>query len=384
MTELRRSMIEGLQRRGVSERTQDMSVRAVRHLAEHDRKSPDLIREEALRQYCLSVKNVTPYSRSASTIARCGITCFFEQPLHRDGTTWRVVRVPGEQKLPVILSRDEVRRLLDGVRRPRDRVCLPTLSSGGLRLQEGTHLKGPAIASARLLLHVRQGKGGNDRDVPWPHRTLARLRQSWGTPRHPVLIFPAPGRGGHSLSTATAPRPRSRVQGAFREALNDRGIHTQASVPTRRHAWATHVLEAGVNLRRMQADLGHRAPTTTSVDTPLTASAAHLGADAITRVMEDLCWWSSRRCSASMAPRTVPNVTTGGGPVIGGPCRTWRRAARRRAAARSITVRPAKRTMTATTPVRTGTVPTASRTRPSQGSTTTSVCGCRSRTAWGP
>jgi len=287
MTELRRRMIECLQLRGLSERTQDMYGRAVRQLAEHYRKSPDLISEEELRQYCLYVKHVKQYSRSASTIALCGIKFFLEQTLHRDWTTWRFVRAPREKKLPVILSLEEVRRLLDGVRLPRYRVCRTTIDSCGLRLQEGTHLQVPDIDSARMLIHVRHGKGGKDRYVPLPHRTLARLRQYGVTPRHPVLIFPAPGRGGTSLSTATAPMPRSSVQGAFRDALNDSGIHTQASGHTRRHSWATHVLEAGVNLRLIQAYLGHSSPTTTRVYTHLTARAEHLGAEAITRVLED-------------------------------------------------------------------------------------------------
>ena len=131
MTELRRRMIECFQLRGLSERTQDMYVRAVRQLAEHYRKSPDLISEEELRQYFLDVKNVKQYSRSASTIALCGIKFFFEQTLHRDWTTLRFVRAPREKKLPVILSLEEVRRLLDCVRLPRYRVCLTTIYSCG-------------------------------------------------------------------------------------------------------------------------------------------------------------------------------------------------------------------------------------------------------------
>ena len=236
MTALRRRMIACLQLRGLSERTQDMYVRAVRQLAAHYRQSPDLISEEDLRPYFLSSKNVTQYSRSASTIALCGITFCFEQTLHRDWTTLRFVRAPREKKLPVFLSREEVRRLLGCVRLPRSRVCLTTISSCGLRGQEGTHLQVPDIDSSRMLLHVRQGKGWNDRSVPLPHQTLARLRQSWVTHRHPLLICPAAGRGGIFLATATAPRPRSRVQGAFREALKESGIHQHASVHTLRHS----------------------------------------------------------------------------------------------------------------------------------------------------
>jgi integrase/recombinase XerD len=288
MTALRRRMIECLQLRGLSERTQEMYVRAVRQLAEHDRKSPDLITEEDLRQYFLYIKNVKQYSRSASTIALCGIKFFFEHTLNRDWTTLRFVRAPREKKLPVILSFEEVRRILGCVRLPRYRVCLSTIYSCGLRLQEGTQLHVRDIDSSRMLIHVRRGKGGKDRYVPLPQKTLEGLRQYWVTHRYPVLIFPAPGRGGISLSTATAPLPRSSVQGAFREALKESGIRKHASVHTLRHAWATHVLEAGVNLRLIQAYLGHNSPTTTSIYTHLTARAEQLGAEAINRIMREL------------------------------------------------------------------------------------------------
>jgi integrase/recombinase XerD len=196
MTELRKRMIECLQLRGLSERTQEMYVRAVRQLAEHYRKAPDLITEEELRQYFLYIKNVKNYSRSASTIALCGIKFFFEHTLNRDWTTLSFVRAPREKKLPVILSLEEVRRMLGCVRLPSYRVCLSTIYSCGLRLQEGTHLQVPHSDRSRMLVHVRRGQGGKDRDVPLPHRTLPRLRESWVTHRHPVLIFPAPGRGG--------------------------------------------------------------------------------------------------------------------------------------------------------------------------------------------
>lgn len=288
MTELRKRMIECLQLRGLSERTQEMYVRAVRQLAEHYRKSPDLITEEELRQYFLYIKNVKNYSRSASTIALCGIKFFFEHTLNRDWTTLSFVRAPREKKLPVILSLEEVRRMLGCVRLPSYRVCLSTIYSCGLRLQEGTHLQVPHIDSSRMLVHVRRGKGGKDRYVPLPHRTLQLLREYWVTHRNPVLIFPAPGRGGIGLSTSTAAMPKSSLQGAFREALKQSSIHKQASVHTLRHSWATHLLEAGVNLRLIQEYLGHSSPTTTSLYTHLTVKAEELGSQAINRIMSDL------------------------------------------------------------------------------------------------
>src|SRR5262249_35357815 len=143
--------------------------------------SPDLITEEELRQYFLHIKNVKKYSRRASTMALCGIKFFFEHTLHRDWITLRWVRAPREKKLPVILSIEEVRKLLTCVRRPRYRVCLATIYSCGLRLQEGTHWQVGDIDSARRLIHIHHGKGGKARYVPWPARTLEWLRHYWVT-----------------------------------------------------------------------------------------------------------------------------------------------------------------------------------------------------------
>ena len=288
MTPLRQRMIEDLQLRGLSERTQEMYVRAVRQLADHYHKSPEWITEEELRDYFLYVKNVKHYSRSASTIALCGITFFYERTLKRDWTTLTFVRPPQEHKLPVILSVEEVRRILAHLKLLRYRVCLTTIYSCGLRLQEGTHLQVPDIDSARMLVHVRCGKGAKDRYVPLSQRTLEFLRQYWQTHHHPVWLFPAPGRSGSGMSTASAPMPRNSVQDAFRAALKASGIHKRASVHTLRHSWATHLLEAGVNLRLIQDYLGHNSPTTTALYTHLTVKADALARDALQRLMDAL------------------------------------------------------------------------------------------------
>jgi integrase/recombinase XerD len=127
MTQLRQRMLEDLQLRGLSARTQEMSVRAVRQLAEHDHKSPDHITEAELRDYFLYLKNVKHYSRRASTIALCGLKFFYTHTLQREWTTLTFVRPPRETKLPVILTPAEVRTILACVRLPRYRVCLSTI-----------------------------------------------------------------------------------------------------------------------------------------------------------------------------------------------------------------------------------------------------------------
>jgi integrase/recombinase XerD len=288
MTPLRQRMLEDLQRRGMSARTQEMYVRAVRQLAEHYHKSPEHITEEELRQYFLYLKNVKHYSRSASTIALCGIKFFYEHTIKREWSTLTFVRAPREQKLPVILSVDEVRIILAHLKLLRYRACLTTIYSCGLRLQEGTHLQVPDLDSARMLVHVRCGKGAKDRYVPLPQRTLELLRQYWHTHRHPVWLFPAPGRGSSGMSTASDPMPRSSVQNAFRAALMHSGIKKRASVHTLRHSYATHLLEAGVNLRLIQDYLGHNTPTTTALYPHLTAQADALARDAVAGLMRDL------------------------------------------------------------------------------------------------
>jgi len=288
MTELRQRMIECLQLRGLSERTQESYVRAVRQLAEHYHKAPDLISEEELRQYFLFLKNVKHYSRNTMTIAICGIRFLYKDTLNREWAIFGIVRPAPEKKLPVILSVAEVRQILSSIRLPRYKVCLSTIYSCGLRLQEGTNLQVADIDSARMMLHVRHGKGAKDRYVPLPERTLQLLRRYWQQHRNPVLLFPAEGRNHIDLAQSTEPMSKSSVQDAFHAALLDSGNHKRASVHTLRHSWATHLLEAGVNLRLIQEWLGHSSPATTSVYTHLTVKAEALGTKAIDQLMSDL------------------------------------------------------------------------------------------------
>ena len=235
-TALRQRMLEDLQLRGLSARTQECYTRAVRQLAEHYRKSPDQISEEELREYFLHLKQVKKYSRSACTIALCGIKFFYEKTVQRPWPTLQLIRPAREKKLPVVLSREEVRRALGAVRIPVYRACLTTIYAGGLRLLEGAHLQVPDIDSARMLFHIH-GKGKKDRYVPLPEPTLEMLRAYWRTHRSPLWLFPAPTRHGlkHSLAHNGGPVHRSSLQSAFQRALKDCGIAKRAHVHTLRH-----------------------------------------------------------------------------------------------------------------------------------------------------
>jgi site-specific recombinase XerD len=282
MTALRQKMIENMQLHGFAERTQKSYMQVVRQLAEYYNKPPDQISEEELRQYFLYLKNVKKVSRSTITLALCGIKFFFERTLQRQWATLALVRPQREKKLPVVLSVDEVRQILSRVRRWRYRVCLSTIYTCGLRLQEGLHLQISHIDGARQLVHVCHGKGGKDRYVPLPPQALELLRQYWGTHRDPVWIFPS------MHQTVKGPMNASGLQRAFHGALLDSGIHKPATVHTLRHSYATHLLEAGLNLRLIQLYLGHASPNTTAIYTHLTQPSEDMAVQVVNRVVAGL------------------------------------------------------------------------------------------------
>lgn len=285
MKPLRERMLEDLQLKGYSQSTQILYVSAVRQLCEHFNKPPGRITEKDLRDYFLYGKNVKKWSRSTSTVALCGIKFFFDHTIKRPWPTLLFIR-PGRNKtLPVVLSRDEVHRLLHSIRLLRYRVCLTTIYSCGLRLSEGTHLKVENIDSGRGFLTIRQSKGNKDRHVPLPEKTLQLLRQQWVEHRNDTWIFPSVV---HGKINAEKPIGKGSVQSAFRKALKAADIHKKASVHTLRHSWATHLLEAGVNLRLIQVWLGHSTPSTTSIYTHLTKTAQIAAVKSINALMADL------------------------------------------------------------------------------------------------
>jgi len=288
MTPLRHRMIEDLQLRGYSESTQKVYVDSVRQLCEHYDKTPGRVTEEDLRQYFLYGKNEKKWSRSTSTIALCGIKFFYENTLQRRWPTLLFIRPGQAKKLPVVLSCEEVRRILANIRMLRYRVCLSTIYSCGLRLSEGINLRLEDIDSARGVIAVRNSKGNKDREVPLPEKTLELLKEHWKSHRNKALLFPSAARDDANISTAQDPFSKSSVQSAFRSAVKSARINKKATVHSLRHSWATHLLEAGVNLRLIQVWLGHKSPSTTSIYTHLTEKAKTMAIKTINELMADL------------------------------------------------------------------------------------------------
>jgi integrase/recombinase XerD len=289
MTALRTRFLQDMQLHGFSPRTQACYVNAVRGLAKFYRKSPDLVTEEELRGYFLHLTLERKVSRATATIALCGIKFLFQNTVQRQWPSLKLLRPPRSKKLPVVLSREEVKAILGQVPKPIYRVCLMTIYACGLRLNEGLMLKVGDVDSGRGVLHVH-GKGSKDRYVPLPQKTLEALRQLWCTHRSPVWLFPAETRPGLSQSVQDdeGPIARSALQRAMRLAVHKSGVRKAAHVHTLRHSFATHLLEAGVNLRVIQVILGHATPTTTALYTHLTRQVRESVQRPINQLMDGL------------------------------------------------------------------------------------------------
>jgi site-specific recombinase XerD len=266
-------MLQDLQLAGLSERTQEAYLRSVRQLADHFHTPPDRLSKHQVRDYFLHLKNDKKFAAASLVIAYSGIKFFYSHTSPRDWPTLQRLRARKEKRLPDVLSVDEVRRLILAVRTPHNQAYFWTVYSLGLRLAEGLHLQVGDIDIERMMVHVRRGKGAKDRYVPLPSRTLTVLRQYWTTHRHPEWLFPARDRDGHLAATADQPMTRSSVKKAMRPVVHELEFKKAISVHTLRHSYATHLLEAGVNLRLIQQYLGHSSLQTRMVYLHLTRAS---------------------------------------------------------------------------------------------------------------
>jgi integrase/recombinase XerD len=288
MTDVLEHLQEDLQLYGYSKRTVEAYFYYARKFLEYFNKAPHKITEKDLRRYFLYLKNEKKYSATASTQAICGIKFLYQKTLGIDFNVFGLVRNRRGNKLPVVLTREEVRRVLTNIRVLRHRACLTFIYSCGLRLKEGTHLRVDQIDSKRMLVHIKGAKGNKDRYVPLPKKTLLLLREHWKTHRNPVLLFPAPGRGGIWERTSIEPLPDSSVQTVLKKSLGEVGITKDVSVHNLRHSYATHLLEMGIDIRIIQQYLGHKSIESTMIYTHLTPLIKTDVAGKINRLMNHL------------------------------------------------------------------------------------------------
>jgi integrase/recombinase XerD len=261
MSYLGRKMQEDLKLHGLSKRTQTAYLREVRKLKDFYQKSPDLITEEELRKYFLYYTQELNVSESLFTQAICGIKFFYTKTLDRNWKTLKIVKPRKQKRLPVILSKEEIKKMLDAnvLSNLKHRCILTVVYSAGLRVGEVCRLKISDIDSKSMVIKITQGKGNKDRYTILSHRALMLLRQYYRSYRPEDWLFPGEPSSNH-ICVGT-------VELVFKKACEKSGIKKHVTVHCLRHSFATHLMESGVNLRYIQDLLGHRSIETTVVYT---------------------------------------------------------------------------------------------------------------------
>lgn len=256
MTPLRQRMLEDMGIRNLATNTQSSYLQQVSAFAKHFGQSPDELGPEEIRAWQVHLLDVRKLSPESIGIAASALRFLYKVTLKRE---WAVEEIPLPKKpfkLPVILSREEVIRFLECIGSLKHRTILMVAYAGGLRITEATQLRVSDIDSQRMVLRVNQGKGRKDRFVMLSPRLLEILRSWWKVGRPDTWLFPGgiPGR----------PITRYAVEQACKKAHRISGIRKPITPHSLRHAFATHLLESGTDVRTIQLLLGHRSLATTS------------------------------------------------------------------------------------------------------------------------
>ena len=257
MTALRKRMDDAMVLRGFALRTRETYLACVRALAKHTRCSPDQLDAAQIQAYLLHLIQERKLAYPSVNQAACAFRFLFGRVLQQPKIWLDIPMAKVPKRLPVVLSRDEIGRLFAACPNLRCRTVLMTTYAAGLRVSELCALQVTDIESApdRMCLKVRQGKGGQDRYTLLSPRLLATLRLYWQTCRPQPWLFPNPA-GDGPMRIATAQR-------IYWAGCDRAGLTDAAGIHTLRHSFATHLLEAGVDLHTIQRLLGHGHISTT-------------------------------------------------------------------------------------------------------------------------
>jgi integrase/recombinase XerD len=255
MKPLRRRMIEDMQLRNLSPVTQRCYVHAVAQFARHFDRSPDRLGLAEIRAYQIHL-TTTGISWAGFNVAVCALRFFYGVTLGRTAMVERIPYARKPRRLPVILSADELARFFSAVPSLKHRTALMTAYAAGLRVSEVVHLKVVDIDGSRMLIRVHQGKGGRDRYIMLSSQLLGVLRAYWRETRPVQWLFPG--------EDDSRPLDPSVLQAACRTARAAAKLGKPVTVHTLRHSFATHLLEAGTDIRIIQVLLGHRDLSTTA------------------------------------------------------------------------------------------------------------------------
>ncbi len=257
MTTLRQRMTEDMQVRNLSPHTQTSYVQQVSLFARHFHKSPEALGPEEIRTYQVYLTNEKKLAPGSILIAVAALRFLYKVSLKKEWPFDEVIPAPKKpQKLPVVLSPEEVLHFLESVHNTKHRAILTTCYAAGLRISEAVRLKPNDVDSQRMVVRVEQGKGQKDRYVMLSAKLLETLRSYWRAMRPKEWLFQGdvPGQ----------PITRSAVELACQKARRISGISKPVSPHSMRHAFAVHLLESGTDVRTIQLLLGHRSLATTA------------------------------------------------------------------------------------------------------------------------
>jgi len=250
VTHLRKMMLDELQRRNYAQSTVDAYVSALREFANYFHQPPDQLGPEHVRQFQLHLLRDRKLAANTVKQRMAAVQFFFARTLKRPYLRTDFPYPKAPRRLPNILSQEEVTRLIDATSNLSHRAMLMALYSTGLRRSELVRLQVSDIDSQRMVIHVHLGKGSKDRDVPLSPKLLETLREYWRSTKPRKYLFPG-DRGPDVPLTTKA------VWHACRGAARRAGIQKRVAPHTLRHSYATHLLEAGADLRTIQLLLGH-------------------------------------------------------------------------------------------------------------------------------
>lgn len=257
MSPLRKQMEADMAIRGLAYRTRETYVESVAKLAKYYGRGPDRISEAEVQRYLLHLLEERQLAHSSCNVVCSALEFFYRTTLKRRETEFCLPRPKVPARLPQILSREEVALLIEKTTNVKHRALLMATYGGGLRLQEVCHLKVSDIDSERMTLRVEQGKGAKDRYTLLSPRLLAELRRYWLTYRPMLWLFPSPRTPEQPFSKHTAHR-------IYHAAKRRAGITKAGGIHSLRHAFATHLLEAGVDVHTIQRLMGHDSLSTTA------------------------------------------------------------------------------------------------------------------------
>jgi integrase/recombinase XerD len=255
VTHLRKMMLEELQRLNYSQHTTRSYIRTVEDFARRFHCRPDRLGPRHIREYQAELFQKRKLSSGTVSIRLAALRFFYVKTLRK---SWSITETPYPKKahrLPTILSQEEVARLIDAAPTAGYRTILMTLYATGIRNAELTRLKISDIDSKRMVIHVQGGKGRTDRDVMLSSKLLVELRAHWNRLRRKPSLWLFPGNRRHS---GDQPIDTKTVWHACHKAAQQAGFQKKVHPHTLRHAFATHLLEAGADLRTIQILLGHR------------------------------------------------------------------------------------------------------------------------------